>query len=207
MPGGSDIQDWFKSLPIFTRYWFGGTIIFTLLGRFSLLNPRWLILGWDLFITRFEAFILTLIMMLIIFWLDFTFGDQLLLYFTILSHLRQDSTSWSTFIFYTIIGNFNLWLFKVSVLLWNVQFETRNRNFWWKTSRLFLHVVIQLDVGHHRGPVHGHPGADGPHGDGHDVRLVPAQQGHHRQLLVWNTVQGNVPSMGVVWLQPHNCRY
>ena len=22
MPGGSDIQDWFKSLPIFTRYWF-----------------------------------------------------------------------------------------------------------------------------------------------------------------------------------------
>ena len=67
MPGGSDIQDWFKSLPIFTRYWFGGTIIFTLLGRFSLLNPRWLILGWDLFITRLEAFILTLIMMLLIF--------------------------------------------------------------------------------------------------------------------------------------------
>ena len=25
MPGGNDIQDWFKSLPIFTRYWFGIT--------------------------------------------------------------------------------------------------------------------------------------------------------------------------------------
>ena len=23
MPGGNDIQDWFKSLPIFTRYWLG----------------------------------------------------------------------------------------------------------------------------------------------------------------------------------------
>ena len=53
MPGGgNDIQDWFKSLPIFTRYWFGGTVLFTLLGRFSLLNPNWLIITWDTFISR-----------------------------------------------------------------------------------------------------------------------------------------------------------
>ena len=69
MPGGSDIQDWFKSLPIFTRYWlvltffllicwhfffrFGLTVLFTLLGRFSLLNPQWLILSWETFITKY----------------------------------------------------------------------------------------------------------------------------------------------------------
>ena len=52
MPGGSDIQDWFKSLPIFTRYWFALTVLFTILGRFSLLNPQWLILGWDFVINR-----------------------------------------------------------------------------------------------------------------------------------------------------------
>ena len=59
MPGGgSDIQDWFKSLPLFTRYWFGGTVLFTLLGRFSLLNPHWLILTWEYFITRWVSNIL-----------------------------------------------------------------------------------------------------------------------------------------------------
>ncbi len=47
MPASNDLQDWFKSLPVFTRYWFGGTILFTLLGRFGLLNPHWLILAWE----------------------------------------------------------------------------------------------------------------------------------------------------------------
>jgi len=51
---GGDIQEWFKSLPIFTRYWFGLTVAFTLLGRFSLLNPHWLMLTWDTFITKFH---------------------------------------------------------------------------------------------------------------------------------------------------------
>ena len=50
--GGNDIEGWFESLPIFTRYWFGGTVLFTLLGRFSLLNPNWLIITWDTFISR-----------------------------------------------------------------------------------------------------------------------------------------------------------
>ena len=54
MPGGgADIQDWFRSLPLFTRSWFGGTILFTLLGRFSLLSPNWLVLTWETFITKF----------------------------------------------------------------------------------------------------------------------------------------------------------
>ena len=34
MPGaGTDIQDWFRSLPFFTKYWFGGSVLFTLLGN------------------------------------------------------------------------------------------------------------------------------------------------------------------------------
>jgi len=47
MPLGGDIQDWFKSLPFFTRYWFGGTVLFTLLGRFGILPAHWLILHWE----------------------------------------------------------------------------------------------------------------------------------------------------------------
>jgi len=51
---GSDIQEWFKSLPIFTRYWFGLSILFTLLGRFNLLGGQLLMLGWDQVIHRFH---------------------------------------------------------------------------------------------------------------------------------------------------------
>lgn len=46
-------MDWFKSVPFFTRYWFAGTIIFTLLGRFGILNPMNLIFLWEP-ITRFQ---------------------------------------------------------------------------------------------------------------------------------------------------------
>ena len=60
MPGaGTDIQDWFRSLPFFTKYWFGGSVLFTLLGRFSLVNPYWLILSWETFITKYELTIIT----------------------------------------------------------------------------------------------------------------------------------------------------
>ena len=52
---GGDIQDWFKSLPLFTRYWFGGTILFTLLGRFGLLQPAWLVLYLEPLIYRFQV--------------------------------------------------------------------------------------------------------------------------------------------------------
>ncbi|XP_040563354.1 derlin-1 [Lepeophtheirus salmonis] len=54
MPAGGDIGDWFKSLPIFTRYWFGLTLGFTLFGRFGLLSPHWLILLWDSFFHEFQ---------------------------------------------------------------------------------------------------------------------------------------------------------
>ena len=54
MPAGNDLQDWFKSLPVFTRYWFGGTILFTLLGRFGLLSPYWLVLAWEPLVRNFH---------------------------------------------------------------------------------------------------------------------------------------------------------
>ena len=50
----NDIEDWFKSLPIFTRYWFGGSVLLTLLGRFRLVNTYWFILTWDTFISKFH---------------------------------------------------------------------------------------------------------------------------------------------------------
>lgn len=51
---GGDIQEWFKSLPIFTRYWFGLTVAFTLVGRFGLVSHAWLMLGWDPVIHSFQ---------------------------------------------------------------------------------------------------------------------------------------------------------
>ena len=54
MPPGGDLQEWFKSLPIFTRYWFGGTVLFTLLGRFGILQPAWLVLIWDYVVRSFH---------------------------------------------------------------------------------------------------------------------------------------------------------
>ena len=40
------LQDWFGSLPFISRYWFGATIAFTLLGRFGILPASWLVLEW-----------------------------------------------------------------------------------------------------------------------------------------------------------------
>lgn len=50
----SDVRDWFNSLPIFTRYWLLCTAVFTLIGRFGLINPRSLILTYDSFVNNFE---------------------------------------------------------------------------------------------------------------------------------------------------------
>lgn len=51
---GGEVQDWFKALPIFTRYWFALTVGFTLLGRFGLLSPHWLIINWLYFVQKFQ---------------------------------------------------------------------------------------------------------------------------------------------------------
>src|SRR2546426_219239 len=50
----SDIGDWFRSLPIFTRYWFALSIVFPLLGRMGLVSPYYLILN-EFFIKKFQV--------------------------------------------------------------------------------------------------------------------------------------------------------
>lgn len=43
----SDLGDWYRSVPFFTRYWLSLTVGFTLLGRFGLVNPINLILLYE----------------------------------------------------------------------------------------------------------------------------------------------------------------
>jgi len=49
----SDLGDWFRGIPRFTKAWFTGTVALTLLGRFGLLHPATLILLYEP-VKRFE---------------------------------------------------------------------------------------------------------------------------------------------------------
>ncbi|XP_046652589.1 derlin-1-like [Daphnia pulicaria] len=49
----SELSSWFKNLPIFTRHWFGLTIALSLVGRFAILSPKYLILDYH---SIFESF-------------------------------------------------------------------------------------------------------------------------------------------------------
>ncbi|MCL4129253.1 UNVERIFIED_CONTAM: hypothetical protein GTU68_002202, partial [Idotea baltica] len=48
-----DLGTWFNQLPLLTKYWFGGTVAVSVLGRFGLLSPSWLILHYG-FINNFH---------------------------------------------------------------------------------------------------------------------------------------------------------
>lgn len=50
----TEITDWFRSLPVFTRYWFGLSVVFPILGRFRLVSPQYLVLTYDLFVRKFQ---------------------------------------------------------------------------------------------------------------------------------------------------------
>jgi Derlin-1 len=50
----NDISDWFKSIPLVSRYWFSACIILPLLGRIGLLSPMYMILLWDKFVYSFQ---------------------------------------------------------------------------------------------------------------------------------------------------------
>ncbi|CAH1987543.1 unnamed protein product [Acanthoscelides obtectus] len=43
----SDLGEWFRSVPFFTRYWFAGSVVLPLCGRFGFVNPRNLILDYE----------------------------------------------------------------------------------------------------------------------------------------------------------------
>lgn len=43
----TDIGDWFQTVPFFTRYWLAGTLGLSILGRFGLISPYYLILLYE----------------------------------------------------------------------------------------------------------------------------------------------------------------
>lgn len=51
----SDLALWYRSVPEITRYWFTGSIVLPLLGRFGLLSPWWCVLEYTLFIKKFQV--------------------------------------------------------------------------------------------------------------------------------------------------------
>ncbi|XP_069477673.1 derlin-1 [Ambystoma mexicanum] len=50
----SEIGDWFRSIPLITRYWFAAAIAVPLVGKLGLINPTWLVLWPDAFLHRFH---------------------------------------------------------------------------------------------------------------------------------------------------------
>jgi derlin-1 len=51
----SDIADWFKRLPFFTRWWLSLTAGFTLCGRFGIFKAYQLVLLYEPFIKQFQV--------------------------------------------------------------------------------------------------------------------------------------------------------
>lgn len=49
-----DIQQWFNSLPFFTRYWFGLSVFFSLAGRFGVIPAHWVVLAWEPVVNDFH---------------------------------------------------------------------------------------------------------------------------------------------------------
>ena len=55
MPAENDLADWFRSVPIVTRWWFSLSIVFTLLGRFGVLNIMYMFLNFELVAYKFQV--------------------------------------------------------------------------------------------------------------------------------------------------------
>ena len=53
----SELADWFKSLPLFTRHWFGFTVALSIIGRFGIFNPGYLFLDYYRFVNSFHVII------------------------------------------------------------------------------------------------------------------------------------------------------
>lgn len=50
----NDIGDWYRNIPLVTKYWFTGSVILPLLGRFGLISVRSLMLDYDSLIHGFQ---------------------------------------------------------------------------------------------------------------------------------------------------------
>ena len=51
----NDIGDWFRTIPIVTRWWFILSIAFPLAGRIGLLNPMYMFLSWEMVAYKFQV--------------------------------------------------------------------------------------------------------------------------------------------------------
>ena len=51
----NDIGDWFRSIPIVSRWWFTLSIAFPLLGRIGLLHIYYMILDFQLVVYKFQV--------------------------------------------------------------------------------------------------------------------------------------------------------
>ncbi|VBB28649.1 unnamed protein product [Acanthocheilonema viteae] len=50
----SEFSDWYFGVPEITRYWFTGSVVLPLLGRFGLFSPYLMLLEWNLFFHKFQ---------------------------------------------------------------------------------------------------------------------------------------------------------
>ncbi|XP_066928207.1 derlin-1-like [Clytia hemisphaerica] len=50
----NDIGDWFRNIPIISRWWFTLSIMFPLLGRIGLLHPYYMVLSFQLIFYKFQ---------------------------------------------------------------------------------------------------------------------------------------------------------
>jgi len=50
----NDIGDWFRNIPIVSRWWFVLSIVFPLLGRIGLLHPYYMVLSFDFVFYKFQ---------------------------------------------------------------------------------------------------------------------------------------------------------
>lgn len=54
----SEFSDWYFGVPEITRYWFTGSVVLPLLGRFGVFSPYLMLLEWNLFFHKFQVCIL-----------------------------------------------------------------------------------------------------------------------------------------------------
>lgn len=55
MASGGDFADWYKQIPTVTKYWFTGSIVVPLVAKFGIINPRNLIILFDLIFQKFQV--------------------------------------------------------------------------------------------------------------------------------------------------------
>uniref|UniRef100_A0A915M2H2 Derlin n=1 Tax=Meloidogyne javanica TaxID=6303 RepID=A0A915M2H2_MELJA len=49
-----DFGEWYRSIPLITRYWFTGATVIPLMGRFGLFSPYLMLLDFELFFYKFQ---------------------------------------------------------------------------------------------------------------------------------------------------------